>query len=564
MSRQSERKALTAILLLTLVLGGLSLSWGLPGLDSWSNDAPVPRPPLEFGRIWLKEGHKYPYLQLGLDRLLYTPYLVMLQASGGIVADCQPLRDCFVDETRAMTVLILISRLRSLAMLIGLVLGVFVFTRQLLGSRRAALWAALWAALTGELAFFGSLGNLDVPYLFWYIWALVAMLGLVDRGRPLDYAAFGLLATLSVTTKDQVFAAYALPGLAILAIHRRRVASEAPTVAPWRRFCDRRLLYLAAALIIPFVIINNVLFNWSSFVAHVNYYISADGDVAALDTKLSLRAELVQFLGYFDHLGKAMGRPLLVLSMLGAALAMIHRFKRMLWWFLPLVSYYVLLILPQWVTNTRFTLPSAVLLCCSAGWIATGLWQGRILPKDDDVLADMNTNQPVGGDVFSAGRVWAGRSALIIVAAYSLFYSLNMSLAMLDDTRYAAEAFIRANVPPDARVVAMDESRHLPRLETMNLSDLVIVDWEDLDHLEKGTQVIDTVHTADWIVIADKTANKQTGPPAAVRDALLSGEGGYRVAWEHQSTPPFNSWLPWAWVESRVSPRVWILQRNAS
>ncbi|MBK7780181.1 MAG: glycosyltransferase family 39 protein [Ardenticatenia bacterium] len=583
MTRQSERKALAAILLLTLVLGGLSLNWGLPGLDSWSNDAPVPRPPLEFGRIWLEEGHKYPYLQLGLDRVLYTPYLLWLRASGGIVADCQPLRDCFVDETRAMTVLIVISRLRSLAMLAGLVLGVFVFTQRLLGSKQAALWAALWAALTGELAFFGGLGNLDVPYLFWYVWALVALLRLVDRGQPRDYAAFGLLATLSITTKDQVFAAYALPGLAVLALHWRRVAAEAASAAStassaavlagssvatsaapaWRRFLDRRLLLLAAALLLPFLLINNVLFNWDGFVAHVNYYIAPDGEVAALDSGLSLAGELAQFGDYVDRLAKSMGRPLLALGLVGSAAALWQRSRRMTWWLLPLCSYYLFLILPLRVIDTRFSLPSVILLCCSAGWLAAGLWRGRRQPEDGR-LGGAGAAEAPGTDAPAAARLWAGRSAVVIVAAYSLLYSLNISLAMLDDTRYAAEAFIEANVPPHARVVAMDESRHLPRLETMSLSDLVIVDWKDLDHPEDGTEAIATVHSADWIVISDKTADKQTGRPAAVRDALLSGESGYLVAWEHQNTPPFNSWLPWAWVESRVSPRVWVLRRGTS
>lgn len=562
----AERRVLAAIVVLTLVLGGLGLNWGLPGLDSWSNDSPVPRAPLEFERIWLEDGHKYPYLQLGLDRLLYTPYLLWLRANGGIATDCQPLRDCFVDEPRAMTVMMVISRLRSLAMLVGLVLGVYVFTKRLLGSGSAALWAALWAALTGELAFFGSLGNLDVPYLFWYIWALVALLLLVDRGRPRDYAAFGLLAALSITTKDQVFAAYALPGLAVLALHRRRVASEAraaSTALPsWRRFLDRRLILLPLSLLLPFVLINNLLFNWDGFVAHVNYYIAVDGDVAALDSGLSLRSEWLQFVGYFDHLAKAMGRPLLALGLLGAAPAMVRLRRRLLWWFLPLVSYYLLLILPQWVTNTRFALPTSILLCCTAGWLSAGLWCGQVQPADGIGPASPEIAKASGDQRVARRWLWIGRSAVVIVAAYSLLYSLNMSLAMLGDTRYAAEAFILSNVPPNARIVAMDESRHLPRLETMGLSNLVIVDWEDLAHPEDGAAAHAEVHSADWIVISDKTADKQTGLPGAVRDALLSGEGGYRVVWEHESTPPFNSWLPWAWVESRVSPRVWVLQRN--
>ncbi len=562
----AERRVLAAIVVLTLVLGGLSLNWGLPGLDSWSNDSPVPRAPLEFERIWLEDGHKYPYLQLGLDRLLYTPYLLWLRANGGIVPDCRPLRDCFVDETRAMTVMMVISRLRSLAMLVGLVLGVYVFTKRLLGSRRAALWAALWAALTGELAFFGGLGNLDVPYLFWYMWALVALLLLVDRGRPRDYAAFGLLAALSITTKDQVFAAYALPGLAVLALHRRRVAVEASaassSIPTWRRFLDRRLVLLPLALLLPFVLINNLLFNWDGFVAHVNYYIATDGEVAALDTGLSLSGELAQLGDYIDRLAKSMGRPMLAMSLVGGALALRQCSRRLVWWLLPLLSYYLLLILPMRVTDTRFSLPSVVLLCCSAGWLAAGLWRGRLQPEGDRPGAAEAPGMLASS--WPAARLWLGRSTVVVVAAYSLLYSLNMSLAMLGDTRYAAEAFIAEHVPSDARVVAMDESRHLPRLETMGLSRLVVVDWQDLAHPEDGAAAHAEVHSADWIVISGKTADKQTGLPGAVRDALLSGEKGYRVAWEHESRPPFNGWLPWAWVESRVGPRVWVLQRNSS
>ena len=95
-----------SILALALFLGALGLSWGLPGLDSWSNDDPSPRVPLRIGSIWLTDTHKYPYLQLGLDRVLYAPYLVWLDARGGIRADCRPLEDCFTDETRTATVLL--------------------------------------------------------------------------------------------------------------------------------------------------------------------------------------------------------------------------------------------------------------------------------------------------------------------------------------------------------------------------------------------------------------------------------------------------------------------------
>lgn len=558
---RSRRRSWAVILALALFLGALGLGWGLPGLDSWSNDDPSPRVPLRIGSIWLTDTHKYPYLQLGLDRALYAPYLAWLDDRGGIRPACQPLEDCFTDEARAATGLMAISRLRSLAMFLGLVLAVGAVAQRLLADRRAALWAALFAALAAELAFFAKLGNLDLPYTFWFALSLIPFLDIVDRGRRRDYLGFGLLAALAITTKDQVIGAYVLPGLAILALHARRAAAAADGwPARLRRFLDARLLGLIAVLMGSFALINNLVFNWPGFAAHVDYYIHGEG--AMVNPGLRLADEWAQLGSFVERVGQALGRPLALLAAAGMAALAWRRWDRARWLLLPLASYYLFMMLPVVFTDTRFTLPALVLLCPAAGWLAARLWDGD--DERDPVPADRGPegSAPRPPAVARTWRRLGSRALVCGVALYSLLYSLNVGLAMRGDTRYAAEDFIRQHVDRSEPVVAMDESRYLPRLETMGLADLRFIDWRDLDDPEEGPGALAALAGARWIVLSDKAAARQTGAAGALRDRLLDGREGFAVAWEGRAVAPFEAWLPWAWVESRVSPRVWVLRRS--
>jgi len=547
------------IVALALFLGSLGLAWGLPGVDSWSNDDPSPRVPLRIAAIWLTDTHKYPYFQLGVDRLLYAPYLTWLAHDGGIRPDCRPLEDCFVDEARAATGLMTISRLRSLALFLGLVLAVGALTARLFADRRAALWAALFTALTAELTFFAKLGNLDLPYTFWFALSLIPFLGIVDRGRRRDYLGFGLLASLAITTKDQVIGAYVLPGLAILVLHARRAAEADGWPARLRRFLDARLLGLIAVLLGSFALINDLLFNWRGFVAHLDYYVHGDG--AMVNPGFHPAAELAQLGAFVVRVGQAMGRPLALLAVAGLVGTAWRRWDRGRWLLLPLASYYLFMMLPVVYTDTRFTLPALALLCPAAGWLAARLWDGRADGKPSAAGPDPAEPGPAPA---AGARAWRLGSRALVggVVLYSLLYSLNMGLAMRGDTRYAAEDYLRRQVAMDDAVVAMDESRYLPRLETMGLTDLRFVDWRDLDDPEEGTAAMAALDRARWIVLSDKAAARQTGAAGALRDRLLDGSEGFEVAWEGRATAPFDAWLPWAWVESRVSPRVWVLRRT--
>ncbi len=553
---QRELRPLALIVALALLLGGTGLRWGLPGLDSWSNDAPAPRPPLEFGRIYLSEGHKYPNLQLGLDRLLYTPYLWWQRAKGGILPDCSPLRDCFRDEPAAMSTLITLSRLRSLAAFAGLVLGVHALALALGLDRRAALWAALWAALSGELAFFGKLDNLDLPYSFWLVWALVAWLKALASGKRRDDAVFGILCALAVTTKDQAFAAFILPGLTLL---RQRWHEAGPFGGRALRAVSARFGVLLLSAGLPFVLINNLVFNWSGFVAHVAYFIADGGENEMLHGSWHPAVKVDLAMQYLAKIGRSMGWPALLLAVAGWT-AWVGgrrpaprevRTSTLLLWTSPFVSYYLFLILPLKVVDTRFAIPAVALLCIPAGDLAARLWRG----------GGWGAAAEAGSSPARGPGVVAGRLAVVGIAVYSFLYSLNMGLAMRADSRYAAEDHLRTLLRADTVVVGMDESRHLPRLETMGLGQVEIIDWDETVG-EGGREALERVEAAEVIVISGKTADGLKGPAAGLRDRLLQGDAGHRLAWRSAARLPFGTWLPGAWVEQRVSPDIRILVRE--
>ena len=206
----------------------LGIHWGLPNHESWNGDDLSPSKPLRVVHDWLRGNHKYPYLQWWLNLALYAPWLLGVAAAGELDLGCFPrLRaECFADPLRDMTVFMAISRLLSVAMGLGIVLGTRRLALALHGDRAAALFAALICAASPTLVFFCHTGNVDAPHVFWFSASLVAAVSVWRRGTPLDHAAFGLLAGCALATKDTVIGAYVLPGLALLGVHGLRVSRE--------------------------------------------------------------------------------------------------------------------------------------------------------------------------------------------------------------------------------------------------------------------------------------------------------------------------------------------------
>ncbi len=569
---------------LYLVLAGTGLTWGLPNTESWSNDDIAPISVLHVGEWYHNGSYKYPYLQLLVDRALYEPYLRSEQAGGRIKPDCEPIRRCFTDPIHQQGRLILISRLRSLAMGLGLVLLTAVVAGTAFGSG-AAFWAALLAAVNETLTFFAKQGNLDVPYCLWFmasVWAYQRILGGSGAGA---WPVFGALAGAALATKEGIVGAYPLMGLALVLGAARGTAAPATggppgprPSAPWAPLALRTVLLLLSLLAV-YGLAMNAIFNPQGLAEHLRHWLAGDGVDPYNDDfrgALWFAGEIVKAAAYGS------GWPLLFLLLLGSLASLGARSTRRpgIVLLLPVLSYFAFTLLPIRFVFPRFMLPVYLLLSCLAAPALARGWRWAV---------DGPATRRLARGVLAA--------SLLAFLAYSALYSLNVGLAMTADSRLAAETWLAAQLPEGAQVVGLGDKATLPRLELAHPDCewvnwrrlppyLDIADWKDSEREDDEVQALaEMMLTADqpppsapagapdWLVLSSRSMPSPGEPGAGLWPALVAGAAGYRLRWDsavdlpararHEDRPsPLGAWLPGLIVEARVSPRIWILERD--
>ena len=112
-----------------------------------------------------------------------------------------------------MTFFAVTGRLVSLAMSLGIIWCVSEMARLVTSKTRTGLFAAGACALGFGLTYYGQVSNLDVPYLFWGLLALLWGMRAVMERAPRRLWGAALFAAAAVATKDQAYALFALAGL---------------------------------------------------------------------------------------------------------------------------------------------------------------------------------------------------------------------------------------------------------------------------------------------------------------------------------------------------------------
>lgn len=534
-------RGLIAVLALSLALNSIGAGWGLPNVRSWSNDDPTARVPLRIGEIWCCGDNKYPYLQPLITRAVYEPVLAWWRVRGDVVTPCDDLadEDCHRRPFEQLGLLMRLSRLLAALMGAGTVAAVYALAWRLYADRRAALFAALAAAVIHELVLFSHWGNVDVPYLFWFAWSIVAFIDIVDRGRVRDYAAFGLLSSAALSTKESIVGAYVLVGAAILVVHARRALAARPpgqaaTYALQRSVtADPRLTVLLVCLFGFYGLVNNVVFNWAGFQAHVGHWIGGTGIDPWNDRFTGHAALLATFMA---RLRDAVGWPWLAAAGVAVVWAT-WRDRRTAWVLLPAVSYYLFTIAPIRYAYTRFTLPVAILLAVPLGWLAARAFAGIAID--------------VRGGRWIAQRVLALTLALAFLHAF--LYSVHADVMLLTDGRFAAERWLTAEVPRDVDVVAIGSPSYLPRLDWLGY------EIERLDDDEASLAAV-LAEDADVVVTTRRARAPGIGADATLVDELVAA--GYTVRYDAASPAPLAPLLGTAYIESRVNPTTVILTRG--
>jgi hypothetical protein len=493
--RSRINPALAAVLALSVLMNIWGIWWGLPNTRGWAIDEVVPADVLEALGQWFSHGWygKYPPLHYALLSVANSPMLLLSWLG---VLDLR--------TPGSYMILFFIGRFVSVVLGAGTITVVYLCGRELYGPSGAA-FAALTAALMAPFAYYGKLTNLEVPYLFWFAVSLLAYIRILARHARRDYLLFAASAALAVCTKDQAYGLYVLTPLAILAARWRRWRSVGgPAV---HVVFDRTTMLAAGIAVGIFLVADNLLFNFSGFVAHVKVLLgpaSSDYQMFPGTVAGQLRMASLAIL----ELCYMFGWPLAVILAVAVArgLARTTTSPSLSWLLVPAFSYYATFIGVVLYFFDRFLLPIGLVLSLFGGW-----WLAR----------------------FVAPAVPARRLRIALVSAafaYSVIYVSMVDYAMATDSRYAVTRWMKAHARRDQVVTALGAP-----LEYFLLADgFAAAPAESIDEIA-------AVQPAFIVLSPDQIASLPPAHPLrATHSALMDGRAGYRLALR-QRTPS----LPW-------------------
>ncbi|HET7085709.1 MAG TPA: hypothetical protein VFI23_13110 [Rhizomicrobium sp.] len=576
------RNPLVWILAVAAGLRLAGLFWGLPASDGWDDDGFAPRNFLTALALTWKQGSYFTYPPLHAI-LLMVPALpgiaiALLQAPSFHQADV------IGEFTKPgfMTYFAVLARLASLAMSLGIVWTVGEMARLAAGgalggsrtapiknataseshsskARQAGLLAAGAAALNFGLTYYGQVSNLDVPYLFWGMLALLWGMRAVVEQQVRRFWGAALFAAAGIATKDQAYALFllSLPLFLLLWFAadrwpRRHASAIAGVLLPAMALALILLLLVDGAVTNPSGFARRIAFLTgpasSDYAAYPKNWDGVRGllmDVAAwFGTGPAALASLLALAGLFLHSLRTADRGVWVAGLLPA---------------LAMLSFTLCFNFIALRSEARFLLPQSVLACVYIGIAAAWL--------------------------MSAARRWVrlgARAGVALLALAALHLDTAVSAAMLMDPRYDAEAWMRAHVQPGDGIEIFGQNAYLPRFppaaRVMRPGLRPVATRNPLPGVTEIRAPYDSPLPARFIVVSDWWLSQYSAPGGAWRGhrprvqaalladerarryftALRDGRLGYRLA--HRSGPAAAPW-PQVHIHESLNEAILIFER---
>jgi 4-amino-4-deoxy-L-arabinose transferase-like glycosyltransferase len=548
------------ILAAAAVMRLAGLLWGLPASDGWDDDGFAPRNFLTALALTWAPGSFFTYPPLHALLLSIPSLPVAAIALAHAPSLHQPDVIGEITKPAYMTYFAVVARLVSLAMSLGVIWCVGEMARLLAGAR-AAQFAAGACALGVTLTYYGQVSNLDVPYLFWSMLSLLALMRAIVRHEPRRFWHAALLAAAAVATKDQAYALFLLSLPAILLLWF--------VVDPWPRRNAHdvivTLLLAGAGAILALLLVDGAITNPGGFVRRLAFLTGpASSDYAAY-VRGDLWPLLADITDWFGHGYVAIAG---LLTVLGLGICIGKRDERPVWvaGFLPvlaIVSFTLCFNLAALRTDARFLLPQAVLASIYIGIAA-------------ERLAFMQ-------------RFWiaaTGRAVLVVTALFALHTCIAVNAAMLLDPRYDAERWMAAHVEHGDSIETYGQNAYLPRFPKAVAVDRVgqgaLKARNPLPGVTELRQPFDSVAARNprFILVNDWWLRHYTSPESELGGhriaskaqqalfndfaarryftALRAGRLNYRLA--HASTPATGFW-PQVHIHESLNETILIFER---
>jgi hypothetical protein len=424
--------ALHLLLAMSFVLFAVGIWWGLPDYRGWASDEIVPARVVDGLRQFFSSGwhERYPPFHYYLLSLVYAPFLLL-----------HKLHILDLRQLSSYAILFYLGRFLSVVMGTAVVYLVYRCGLEIF-DRRASLSAALITALFVPFEYYSKMVNLDVPYIFWFVWSIYFFIRILKTQRLKYYLLFAASAVIAVCTKDQAFGLYVLSPIPLILFRWKHEKQSNPDLSLVRSLFDRTYLYVLLTATGLFAIIHNLAFNLQGFLRHLALITGSASESFRIFPR-TVSGE-IQLLGLtIRQIQGSLGWPLFLVCGAGLALSLFQKKKNALLLSLSLfaVSYYAFYIGMVLFNSDRYNMPIGIVLSFFGGWMISSLLKP-------------------GPKFFKAK--WA---IVAIIFCYSFCYSLSVDILMIADSRYSIERWMKNNIPPEATIGLAGPAEDNPRLK---------------------------------------------------------------------------------------------------
>lgn len=363
-----------------------------------------------------------------------------------------------------MTAMALVARLVAVAMSLGIVFAIARIAEEIRahelgldppapGSRtdlrvtRAGVCAAIFVGVNASLTYYGKTTNLDVPYLFWALPAVLYFIRAITRRTPRLFRRALVFAALAIATKDQAYAMFLVSLPIALGLWAARDG--------WVHASGSRVLRevgIAVALaIVVLVVVDGAIVNPSGFRARIGFLTgSASQDFAEYQKGWSGRYAI--FLdavrGFELQYPYVLALPIalgFVRTVIGVRRTTSdRRAAQLAIALLPILVATSFTVAFNWTarrTNARFLVPQAVMFAIYGG---AGI----------EVIAFAARHRIV--------RI-IGQAGVSIALALAIFRCIAVDANLLGDPRYDAEKWLAEHVRPGDTIEVYGLNVYQPR-----------------------------------------------------------------------------------------------------
>ncbi len=396
---------------------------------------------------------------------------------------------------------------------VAIVFLVYRIVRELF-DRRSALFASLIVALCHPLVYYAHTANVEVPYLFWSLLAIYHFLRALQQGALKNYIFFAMFGILAICTKDQAYGLFILSPLPLLWVHlveQSHVPRQERNAVGM--FLDKRLLLAAVAAVVTFALAQNLIFNFTGFLDHLQL-ITGSKSQGLEDYTPDLQGRFQLLWQTAAYLARSLTLPLLGLCLIGVIYCA-FKFPR---YSLPLLflalTYYLFFLNVILFVRLRYILPIAIIMAFFGG----------------KVLADMWARAPLKALV---------RTAICLLFAYAAFFPIQLNVLLIKDSRYAAAEWMEKHFSEgDIVETFAPHSKYYPRFPSwvkVRLSKLEAgAKWETrpikkvrIPNLYTGNEPPDYIVLSEFWYRRFLTAEYDGSDHVRVLDDLFQGRMGY-------------------------------------